>query len=68
MMKKKTFNFLDFGHALGRSEMKKLMAGSGSDNCNGKACEITSGCFTARNSNCVPQGGTQAKCVSNFCT
>jgi len=22
-------NFIDFGHALGRSEMKKLMAGSG---------------------------------------
>ncbi len=28
-MKKESFNFINFGHALGRSEMKKLMAGSG---------------------------------------
>jgi len=29
-------NFIDFGHALGRSEMKKLMAGSGGTTC--EAC------------------------------
>lgn len=28
-MKNANSNFIDFGHALGRSEMKKLMAGSG---------------------------------------
>lgn len=28
-MNKGSFDFINFGHALGRSEMKKLMAGSG---------------------------------------
>lgn len=29
IMKKESLNFINLGHALGRSEMKKLMAGSG---------------------------------------
>lgn len=32
IMEKGKFNFINFGSALGRSEMKKLMAGSGSTN------------------------------------
>lgn len=49
-MKKESFDFINFGHALGRREMKKLMAGSG--------CSITVECSGGDPCKCTAENGT----------
>lgn len=36
-MKKQKLKLVEFGHVLGRSEMKKIMAGSGQNSCSSSA-------------------------------
>jgi len=61
-MKNAKLNILELGHALSRSEMRKLKAGSGSGNC-----------FTCYNGKCISYFGTcctgWTQCDSNgsFC-
>lgn len=45
-MENSKLNLLDFGHALGREEMKKLMAGSGTcgSDCFSIPCDQYTGC------------------------
>jgi len=59
---KKTFDLMNFGHALGREEMRKLMAGSGGG-C-GESCAggCSGNCDTCCN---VPSHGFL--CVSSCC-
>jgi len=64
-MKNQTFDLMNFGHALGREEMRKLMAGSGCPECptcTGGCSGCFSGCSETRSSSeCgkiqAPNGG-----------
>ncbi len=52
-MEKGKFNFINFGRALGRSEMKKLMAGSGSSG----GCSETLNCPNGYTATCTSESG-----------
>lgn len=66
-MKKKTFNFLDIGNVLGRSEMKKLMAGQSSRDCNGKVCVHSTGKCDAESVHSHCRENNNGTCGSNVC-
>lgn len=57
-------NFFDFGHALGRSEMKKLMAGS----VGGGSCSATLTCPNGYTATCTDDSGECYVLDNNTCS
>lgn len=64
-MKNTNLDFVNFGHALGRSEMKKLMAESSGD-CQWSSCKTTSSYYNCLSSKCLEwyDGWEQTDCVN----